>query len=436
QRRERVRAAMLHAWTSYEKFAWGEDELQPLTKNGVNSFGGLGATIIDAMDTLYIMGLHTQFQKARTFVAGLNFNINYEVNLFETTVRILGGLISTYDLTKDDIFLTKARQLADRLLPAFNTETGIPYGRVNLASGEARNLVGASVLAELGTLQVEFIALSQRTGLQKYRIKVETAMRTIQKIFPKDGLLPVYIDPHTLQRYDKVTFGGTGDSFYEYLLKTWVLGGKTQAVQGYRQMWERSMDGLMTLIKKKAPYYYVFERNSNGDLFPKMEELACFVPAMLVLGSYDASAQKKNQYLWLAQQLTTTCYNFFYSSPIRIAADTYIYNGKEMTIQDPKNIMRPETLESIFYMWQLTNNKAYREWGWNIFLAYEKYSRVENGYVGHVDVTTGKKDNKMQSYFLAETLKYLFLLYSSSDNFPFNQWVFNTEAHPIKIIPR
>ncbi|RVW13934.1 Mannosyl-oligosaccharide 1,2-alpha-mannosidase MNS1 [Vitis vinifera] len=143
QRREKVKDAMLHAWSSYEKYAWGQDELQPQSKNGVNSFGGLGATLIDSLDTLYIMGLDEQFQRAREWVANsLDFNKNYEASVFETTIRVVGGLLSAYDLSEDKLFLEKARDIADRLLPAWNTPSGIPYNIINLAHGNAHNLDG------------------------------------------------------------------------------------------------------------------------------------------------------------------------------------------------------------------------------------------------------------------------------------------------------
>jgi mannosyl-oligosaccharide alpha-1,2-mannosidase len=109
---------------------------------------------------------------------------------------------------------------------------------------------------------------------------------------------------------------------------------------------------------------------------------------------------------------------------------------QDMSVGTSWNILRPETVESLFYLWRLTGNKTYQEWGWNIFEAFEKNSRIESGYVGLKDVNTGVKDNKMQSFFLAETLKYLYLLFSPTTVIPLDEWVFNTEAHPLKIKSR
>ncbi|KAI3879492.1 hypothetical protein MKW92_000869 [Papaver armeniacum] len=443
QRREKVKDAMLHAWTSYEKYAWGQDELQPQTKNGVNSFGGLGATIVDSLDTLFIMGLDEQFQRAREWVAtSLDFDKNYEASVFETTIRVVGGLLSAFDLSGDKVFLEKAKDIADRLLPAWDTPSGIPYNRINLQHGDAHNpgwTGGESILADSGTEQLEFIALSQRTGDPKYQQKVENVITQLQKTFPADGLLPIYINPHTgTTAYSTITFGAMGDSFYEYLLKAWIQGNKTQAVKHYRDMWETSMKGLESLIRKTTPSSFTYICEKTGDsLSDKMDELACFAPGMLALGSSGFFPGDNEKYLQLAEELAWTCYNFYQSTPTKLAGENYFFHpGQDMSVGTSWNILRPETVESLFYLWRLTGNKTYQEWGWNIFQAFEKNSRIESGYVGLKDVNSGVKDNMMQSFFLAETLKYLYLLFSPSSVIPFDEWVFNTEAHPLRIVTR
>lgn len=441
-RREKVKEAMLHAWTSYEKYAWGQDELQPQSKNGVNSFGGLGATLIDSLDTLYIMGLDEQFQRAREWVANsLDFNKDYDASVFETTIRVVGGLLSAYDLSNDKIFLEKARDIADRLLPAWESSSGIPYNVINLARGGPHNpgwTGGESILADSGTEQLEFIALSQRTGDPKYQQKVENVIAVLNKTFPHDGLLPIYIDPESGRGRSTITFGAMGDSFYEYLLKVWIQGNKTTAVKQYREMWEKSMKGLLTLVRKSTPssFTYVCEKHGSS-LNHKMDELACFVPGMLALGSSGYGPEDSKKFFTLAEELAWTCYNFYQSTPTKLAGENYFFHsGQDMTVGTSWNILRPETVESLFYLWRLTGNKTYQEWGWNIFQAFEKNSRIESGYVGLKDVNTGVKDNMMQSFFLAETLKYLYLLFSPPSVISLDEWVFNTEAHPLRIVTR
>ncbi|PWA85792.1 alpha-mannosidase [Artemisia annua] len=443
ERREKVKDAMIHAWSSYEKYAWGHDELQPQSKNGVDSFGGLGATLVDSLDTLYIMGLDEEFQRAKEWVTNsLDFNKNYDASVFETTIRVVGGLLSAYDLSGENVFLEKAKDIADRLLPAWDTPSGIPYNIINLAHGNAHNpgwTGGDSILADSGTEQLEFIALSQRTGNPKYQQKVENVILELNKTFPADGLLPIYLNPHRgTTSHSTITFGAMGDSFYEYLLKVWIQGNKTAEVKHYREMWETSMKGLLSLVRKTAPssFTYISEKIGNS-LIDKMDELACFAPGMIALGSSGYGPAESAKFLNLAEELAWTCYNFYQSTPTKLAGENYFFHsGQDMTVGTSWNILRPETVESLFYLWRLTGNKTYQEWGWNIFQAFEKNSRVEGGYVGLKDVNTGVKDNMMQSFFLAETLKYLYLLFSPPSVISLDEWVFNTEAHPLKIVPR
>ncbi|CAN6552048.1 unnamed protein product [Malus baccata var. baccata] len=443
ERRKAVKDAMIHAWTYYEMYAWGHDELKPQTRNSVDSFGGLGATLVDSLDTLYIMGLDQQFQRAREWVANsLNFNKNYEASVFETTIRVIGGLLSAYDLSHDDIFLEKARDIADRLLPAWNTPSGIPYNIINLMYGDAKNpqwTGGKSILADAGSEQLEFIALSQRTKDPKYQQKVEYVIKELHKIFPADGLLPIYINPLTGETsYSKITFGAMGDSFYEYLLKAWIQGNKTEAVKNYREMWETSMKGLKSLIRRTTPssFAYICEK-TGSSLYDKMDELACFAPGMLALGSSGYVPDEAEKFLSLAEELAWTCYNFYQRTPTKLAGENYFFPaGQDMNVGTLWSILRPETIESLFYLWRFTGNKTYQEWGWNIFQAFENNSRVDSGYSGLKDVSTGEKDDMMQSFFLAETLKYLYLLFSPPSFISLDEWVFNTEAHPLRITDR
>ncbi|KAI8026680.1 Mannosyl-oligosaccharide 1,2-alpha-mannosidase MNS2 [Camellia lanceoleosa] len=207
---------LMSAGLTLPKMVFGHGFLtKPQTKNGVDSFGGLRATLIDSLDTLYIMGLDEQFQRAREWVANsLDFNNNYDASVFETTIRVVVGLLSTYDLSGDKIFLEKAKDIADRRLLAWDTQSGIPYNIINLAHGNAHNpgwTGGDSISRILAMKAVEFIALFQRTGDQKYQQKVENVIAQLNKTFPADGLLPIYINPHRgTQSYSTITFGAMG----------------------------------------------------------------------------------------------------------------------------------------------------------------------------------------------------------------------------------
>ncbi|CAI5473852.1 unnamed protein product [Closterium sp. Yama58-4] len=449
RRRESIRQGMLHAWRGYKKYAWGSDELQPRSKTPSNNFGGMGATIVDSLDTLFLMGLKDEFRDAQKWVAeSLNFNRHSSVSVFETTIRMLGGLLAAYDLSGEKVFLEKAKELGDRLLPAFNTPTGIPFAYVDLASGGGNApgwTGGSAVLADLGTLQLEFVTLSQRTGDPKYAIKAENVIKQIEKIFPEDGLVPMFISIDSGEPTSShITFGSMGDSFYEYLIKMWVHGGKTPVVKKYRDMWEKSINGMFSRLVQRTPdqgghkgFSYVPEMEGGG-LIRKMEHLTCFVPGMLILGMPEASPADAAKYLDLAKELTRTCYEFYNSTPSKLAGEDYNFHNDGPHLQGRVyNILRPEAVEAIWYSWRATKDPMYREWGWKIWQAFEKNCRVEAGYVGLEDAGKNPppQDNMQQSFFLAETLKYLYLLFSPDDTLNLDKWVINTEAHPIKITP-
>ncbi|ONM51898.1 Mannosyl-oligosaccharide 12-alpha-mannosidase MNS1 [Zea mays] len=192
----------------------------------------------------------------------------------------------------------------------------------------------------------------------------------------------------------------------------------------FRQMWETSMEGQLSLTKKTTPsnYYYICEKN-GGSLSDKMDELACFAPDMLALGASGYGPEKSEQIMNMAKEVNP-CGN-----------PPGFRRFQDMSVGTSWNILRPETVESLMYLWRLTGNTTYQDWGWDIFQAFEKNFRVEFGYVGLRDVNTGEKDNMMQSFFLAETLKYLYLLFFPPSVISFEDWVFNTEAHPLRIAP-
>ena len=447
EKRLRVRAAMRDAWAAYERLAMGSDELQPQSRRGKNFFGGLGATIIDSLDTLWIMGLSDEYARAREWVAEtLHFEKNYEASVFETTIRIVGGLVAAYDLSGDEMYLEKCTDLLEHLKPAFGTKTGVPCSIVNLRTGEAKNpgwSGGASMIAEFGTLQMEFIALSERTGDGRWRDMAEKIVEAVRdakgtKNAP-DGLWPIFFDPNRGAFTNaKVSFGAMGDSWYEYLLKVWVQGGRTPAMRGWHDEWEESMRGMIDKLVfpgQEPGTAYVGELNQNRVVH-KMDHLACFVGGMLALGS--EGSKHRDEYLDVAASVTKMCYRMYSTQPTGLAPEYVNFANKQMHVGAKFNIQRPETIESIFYMWRKTGDDTYREWAWNIFLSMEKWYKTDTGWAGVKDVrvTPPGHDDTMQSFFLAETLKYMYLMFCDSDVIHLDEWVFNTEAHPIRVRPR
>jgi len=195
-RRDRVIEAIRHAWKGYKQWAWGYDELQPLSRTGSTWFD-LGLTIVDSLDTLWLAGLSAEFSEAREWVAEqLRLDNDREVNVFEVTIRVLGGLLSAHHLTQDGVFLDKARDLGDRLMGAFSSHTPIPYASVNLRTRtgiRAHFAGGASSTSEVTTLQLEFAYLSALTGDPKYGNAARAVMDHIERLPKYQGLVPIFI---------------------------------------------------------------------------------------------------------------------------------------------------------------------------------------------------------------------------------------------------
>src|SRR5260370_296083 len=217
---EQVRAEFLHAWNAYKQYAWGHDELRPLSHGYRDWYGvSLYMTPVDALDTMVLMGLSDEADKTRELIAqNLSFDKDIEVKNFEITIRLLGGLLSSYQLTGDSRLLSLATDLGNRLLPVFNSPTGMPYMYVNLKTGQTRG--AESNPAEIGTLLIEFGTLSKLTGSP---ISYEKAKRAVIELYnrrSKIGLVGSIINVESGKWTDTSShISGGLDSYYEYLLK-------------------------------------------------------------------------------------------------------------------------------------------------------------------------------------------------------------------------
>lgn len=448
KRRNFIKGMMKFAWDGYVNHAWGMNELRPISKTGHSAsiFGSssMGATIVDALDTLYIMEFKDEFKKARDWVAAsLHFNQATDVSVFEITIRFLGGLLSSYAFTGDEMFKIKAKELGDKLIPAFNTPTGIPWAMVNLASGSGHNWGwasgGCSILAELGTLHLEFVYLSKVTGDPTYAKKVHRIREVVDQIQKPNGLFPNYLNPRSGNWGSQhVSLGALGDSFYEYLIKSWVMSGKTDNLA--RRIYDQAVVGIEEQLiqrSKRSNLTYIAEFK-YGRLEHKMDHLACFTAGMFALGAKGSSNEK--HFINLGAQLANTCHESYRRTATGIGPEAFRFEGSfeaEAIRQNEKYyILRPEVIEGWFVMWRFTHDPKYREWGWQAAQSIEKYCRVDVGYCGIRDVTTSSvsHDDVQQSFFLAETLKYLYLLFSDDTLIPLDKWVLNTEAHPLPVI--
>lgn len=441
--------AFKHAWNGYKKYAWGHDNLKPVSKTYSDWFG-MGLTIIDAIDTAYIMGLKKEYQEARTFIADvLTFDINKDVNLFETTIRVLGGLLSAYHLTKDWLFIDKAVDLGDRLLPCFNTRSGIPYSDVNLQSHRSHppRWGPDSSVSEVSTIQLEFKDLSRITGNSKYEKAVDKVSLHLHNQPKQDGLVPIFINAETgnFRSFTTITLGARGDSYYEYLLKQWIQTGKTNDM--LLQDYNGSVSGIIkNLLKYSEPnkLAYVGELANSKHFKPKMDHLVCYLPSVLVLGYHNGLPEEHYK---LARELAYTCYQMYAQMPTFLSPEIVHFNmnpssDKDLFVKvaDTHNLLRPETIESLWYLYHFTNNKTYQDWGWQIFQAFEKYTKVPGG--GYTSIENVKNPENpqpkdmMETFFLGETLKYFYLLFSDDQKaLSLDKWVFNSEAHPLPIYP-
>ncbi|KAF3703041.1 Mannosyl-oligosaccharide 1,2-alpha-mannosidase IA [Channa argus] len=449
-RRAKIKEMMKHAWDSYRSYAWGSNELRPVSKQGHSSnlFGSIkGATIVDALDTLYIMEMFDEFNAATDWVEkNLDFNVNAEVSVFEVNIRFVGGLLSAYYLSGKEVFRRKAVELGEKLLPAFKTPTGIPWALLNLKSGIGRNWPwasgGSSILAEYGTLHLEFMHLNKLSGNPEFAQKVMNIRKVLNHLDKPQGLYPNYLNPNSGQwGQHHVSVGGLGDSFYEYLLKAWLMSDKTD--EEGKKMYYDALQAIETnLIRKSSSGLTYIAEWKGGLLEHKMGHLTCFAGGMIALGADGAPSEKTGHQMELAAEIARTCHESYSRTALKLGPEAFRFDGGVEAIATRQNekyfILRPEVIETYMYMWRFTHDPKYREWGWEAVQALEQHCKVEGGYSGIRDVyaSTPNHDDVQQSFYLAETLKYLYLLFSDDDHLPFDHWVFNTEAHPLPVIQK
>ncbi|KAG2786348.1 Mannosyl-oligosaccharide 1,2-alpha-mannosidase [Phytophthora cactorum] len=452
-RRLAVRKAMKFAWGNYEEHAFGGDEVDP--KNGwklSNVWGDIACSLVDGIDTLWIMDLKDEFKRARDYVANqLDFSHlgrdGNKLSVFETIIREVGGLLSAFDLSGDIIFKQKAKELMDILTPAYDEKEGVFYTLFNPYTKE-KSFAGwagyRAHIADVGTLQLETRYLSDITGDPKYAEMGDAFYQILKRegSYKKTGLFPVHFNSG-LGKFDTqrsvITLGALGDSFYEYLLKVYIYSGKREEDGYLRELYDdavRGMEEHLLYFSIPDDLYFLQEMKVPSlSAVQRMDHLLCFVPGLLALGTLsETEGHAKNaKHLELAEKLMETCYQFYHRQATGLSPD--IVSFPKMQVIDPKYRLRPETIESLFYLYRVTKNPKYREYGWEIFQALETHTKVKHGYAAILDVTKlpAQTENKMESFFLAETLKYHYLLQAPETLIPLDKYVFNTEAHPLRI---
>jgi mannosidase alpha-like ER degradation enhancer 2 len=416
---EKVKAEFLHAWNGYKKYAWGMDALKPLSKTGANWYEhSLLMTPIDAFDTMLLMGLDDEANACKQLILdSLKLEVDMEVQAFEIVIRLLGGLISAHQMDGDPRFLELARELGDRLLPAFDSPTGMPYRMVNLKTGATRDHLNNP--AEIGTLQLEFAVLSKLTGDDKYRIKADKAVEALyDKRAAQTNLVGTVIDVNTGEWQNTNShISGMIDSYYEYLLKMGILFEDKDYMVKYKQ----SIKAVNTYLLDKTPdgwWYSHVNMNTGERISTQFGALDAFMPAMLALGGD----------LETAEQVQQSCYKMWTAH--KIEPEQYDYARD--SVLSGVYFLRPENIESAAYLYHYTGDKKYYEMGKTMFNSIVEFCKTDVGYAELKDIRTMEKQDDMQSFFLAETMKYAYLLFSDQDKLDFKTTIFNTEAHPMQ----
>ena len=415
---EKVKQAFLHAWNAYKKYAWGNDQLKPLSKTFRNWYDeSLLMTPVDAFDTMILMGLKKEADETKILIfEKLSFDKDIYVQNFEITIRLLGGLLSAYQLDGDERFIELAEDLGARLEPIFNSKTGMPYVNINLKTGETKGEINNP--AEIGTLMLEFGMLSKLTGNPIYYDKAKQAVVELFKRRSKIGLVGTTINVETGEWQNTEShISGMIDSYYEYLIKAYLLFGD----EDFKKMYDESIASVNKYLLDSTStgwWYAHADMNTGKKTRTVFGSLDAFMPAMLVLGGDIQTAEK----------IQKSCYKMW--TNFGIEPEEIDYRTFEVTA--PYYILRPENIESAFYLYRATKNPKYLEMGKTFFNSIEKYCKVDEGFASLKSVMSKEKNDSMESFFLAETLKYLYLIFAPEETLDLQKYVFNTEAHPLK----
>lgn len=418
QMAERVKTEFLHAWNGYKQYAWGHDALLPISKGARDWYDeSLLMTPVDALDTLLVMRLDKEADEARELIATqLSFDRDLDVKHFEIVIRLLGGLLSSYQMTGDARLLALADDLGTRLLPAFDSPTGLPYVYVNLRTGKTHGT--ESNPAEAGTLLLEYGTLSRLTGKPVYYEKAKRALvETYQRRSPI-GLVGERFDvtSGTWTRTE-THIGARIDSYYEYLWKCWRLFGDRDCLA----MWNDSIAAANRYLPEEVDgmlWYGHVDMATGARVSSEYGALDAFMPGLL---AYSGDLDR-------AKRLQASSFAMWQVHGIE--PETYDYRKRVVT--EAAYPLRPEIVESTWYLYRLTADPAYRDMGRVLFDDFVKYTRTDAGFASLKSVVTKEKADDMESFVLAETFKYFYLLYAAPETLDPGAVVLNTEAHPLR----
>jgi mannosyl-oligosaccharide alpha-1,2-mannosidase len=483
-RRGEVRKIFQRDWQAYRQFAWMKDALMPVTGGYRDQFSGWAATLVDSLDTLWIMGLRAEFDEAVKAVATIDFGNSSEarVNTFETNIRYMGGLLAAYDLSKRPVLLAKATELGDLLYAAFNTENRMPVDFIDFnraKTGAELFVEGSVVSASPGTLSLEMTRLSQVTGDPKYYDAMSKVMELFhlqQNETKLPGLWPMFVSMKNedVATGNQFTLAGCADSLYEYLPKMHGL------LRGSEPIYETMSRGFLDAANKHMIFRPMLpggedilvtgavstDNNGIATLDPESEHLGCYLGGAFALGG---RLLNRPEDVDIGAKLTNGCVYAYKSFPAGVGPERWnmvacesrtnctwdedIWNQEKRkrpewmehlpkgftTAKDPRYILRPEAIESVFILYRITGRSEFQEAAWDMFQGVRNATRTQYASGAVPDVTrpvdTTMNEDYMESFWLAETLKYFYLAFSPPDVISLDDYVLNTEAHPF-LIPR
>ncbi|KAL6519964.1 Alpha-mannosidase I mns4 [Orobanche minor] len=465
QLRNEVRGMFYHAFDGYMTHAFPRDELKPLSCGGEDTLGGYALTLIDSLDTLALLGDREHFASSVEWIGkNIRFDINKTVSLFETTIRILGGLLSAHLIASDyntgmripsydDELLHLAEDLAHRLLPAFDTPTGIPFGSVNLMHGVDENESKAKPLlitstAGGGTLTLEFGVLSRLTNDPIFEQVTKNAVLGLWARRSGINLVGAHIDVFSGEWTQKDAGIGTSiDSFYEYLLKAYILFGDEEYLFIFQEAYRAAM-----LYLYNDPWYVEVNMNSAALVWPLFNSLQAFWPGLQLMDvtvkTFDDISHSRVPSAPLTVlagdiEPAVRTHAAFFSVWKRYGFTPEGFNLATFNVQQGQKSypLRPELIESTYWLYKATRNPRYLDAGRDMLASLQYAARCTCGYCHISDVEFHQQEDHMESFFLAETVKYLWLLFdlaAGPDNLVENgpyKYIFSTEGHLLPLTP-
>jgi mannosyl-oligosaccharide alpha-1,2-mannosidase len=420
-----VRDEFLHAWRGYRRIAWGFDEVRPVSGVGSNFFipgHSFGLSIIEVMDTLYVMELDDDVHDCVEWLrAHLDFDVDGVVQMFEAVIRMVAGLISGYYATKEKFLLDGARDLADRLLVCFSkSPTGAPYRFANLRTGAVSD--PKNNLAEIGSNVLEFGDLSRLLGDPKY---LNASMKAYETVLKKRSPLNLLgtnfdIESGSFSDPDDVAPDEPADSFYEYLWGGWQMLGNVRLRDWYRLLTDAIVKYKTVHVDGRLWFRQVDYTTGLPSGTSQLTELSAFYAELIAKGGN--------------RDIGTAFYDSWTDVLDRYGLIPEVIDYSNLAIVDAAHGLRPEYPNSAFDLWFLTGDEKYRRTAYQYFVALRANCRVDGGYTTLKDIRTTPMTlgDHFPAYSFSENFKYLYLMFADAKRFDGTSYLLNTEGKVLR----